>query len=154
MLVPLLLAAQVSTAPQSAAPMAVVNVQRLLAESADGKAATAKLDVLRNEKRKVLADKQAAIQGMKNATPADTAHAQVELQRMVEDADAEVSALGQSLQAELMKKVQPALTQIIEEDHLGLIFEVPSPLIFFVHPSADITSKVIQRLDAPPKQDR
>ena len=148
-----LLAAQVSTAPQPSSTIAVVNVQRLLAESADGKTATTKLDALRNEKKKILADKQAAIQGMTKATQADTQRAQTELQRMAEDADAEVSALGQSLQAEFMKKVQPLLKQILEEDHLRLIFEVPNPLIVWVHPSADITSKVIQRLDAATKQD-
>ena len=44
-------------------------------------------------------------------------------------------------------------TQILEEDHLLLIFEVPNPLFTWVHPSADITAKVIQRLNAPAKQD-
>jgi hypothetical protein len=52
-----------------------------------------------------------------------------------------------------MKKVQPLLKQILEEDHLRLIFEVPNPVIVWVHPSADLTSKVIQRLDAATKQD-
>jgi Skp family chaperone for outer membrane proteins len=72
MMAPLLLAVQVSATPQPAPPIAVVNVQRHLAESADGKAATAKLDALRNEKKKSLADNQAAIQAMKNGAPADT----------------------------------------------------------------------------------
>jgi outer membrane protein len=153
MLVPLLLAAQVSTAPQPAASIAVVNVQRLIAESKDGKAATAKLDALRNEKKKALTDKQTAIQAVKNAAPADIERAQIELQRMTEDADREVSALGQSLQSEFTAKVQPLLKQILEEDHLLLIIEVPNPLFAWVHPSADITAKVIQRLDAPTKPD-
>jgi outer membrane protein len=153
MMVPLLLAIQVATTPQPASPIAVVNVQRLLAESADGKAATARLDALRNEKKKALADKQAAIQAMKNAVPADTERARIELQRMVEDADREVSALGQTLQSEFLQKVQPLLKQILEEDHLLLIFELPNPLFAWVHPSADVTAKVIQRLNTPPKQD-
>jgi Skp family chaperone for outer membrane proteins len=153
MLLPLLLAAQVSTAPQPAASIAVVNVQRLIAESADGKAATAKLDALRNEKKKALTDKPTAIQAMKNAAPNDVERAQVELQRMTEDADRDVSALGQSLQSEFTAKVQPLLKQILEEDHLLLILEVPNPLFAWVHPSADITSKVIQRLDATTKRD-
>lgn len=113
MLLPVLLAAQFSAAPQPASPIAVVNVQRLLSESKDGKAATAKLDALRNEKKKILADKQAAIQAMKNAAPADIERAQIELQRMVEDSDREVSALGQSLQSEFLQKLQPLLKQIL-----------------------------------------
>jgi Skp family chaperone for outer membrane proteins len=153
MLLPFLLAAQVSAAPQPASPIAVLNMQRVLAESADGKAATTKLDALRNEKKKLLADKQAAIQAMKNATPADTERAQIELRRMTEDAEASMSAVGQTLQEEFIKKVKPLLKQILEEDHLLLIFEIPNPLFAWVHPSADITSKVIQRLDAAAKRD-
>ena len=56
------------------------------------------------------------------------------------------------LQSEFLKKVQPLLKQILEEDHLGLILEAPNPLIVWVHLSADITSKVIQRLDAAAKR--
>jgi Skp family chaperone for outer membrane proteins len=90
---------------------------------------------------------------MKNATPADTERAQIELRRMTEDAEASMSAVGQTLQEEFIKKVQPLLKQILEEDHLLLIFEIPNPLFAWVHPSADITSKVIQRLDAAAKRD-
>ena len=153
MLIPLLVAAQVSAAPQPASGIAVVNVQRLIAESTDGKAATAKLEALRNEKKKSLADKQEKIQAMKSAAPADVERAQIELQRLGEDADRDVSTLGESLQVEFLKKVQPLLKQILEEDHLLLIFEVPNPLFAWVSPSMDITTKVIQRLDAVKQPD-
>lgn len=33
-----------------------------------------------------------------------------------------------------------------------MIFEVPNPLVVWVNPSADITPKVVKRLDAPTKQ--
>ena len=146
-------AAHVTAAAQEAPVIGVVNVQRLIAESADGKAATAKLDALRNEKRKLLTEKQAAIQAMKNAAPADIGRAQIELQRLGEDADREVSALAETLQAEFQKKVQPLLKQIQEEDHLLLIFEIPNPLFAYASPSLDITAKVVQKLDAGKKHD-
>ena len=41
------------------APPAVLNMPRLVAETVDGKAASAKLEALRNERRKTLDDKRA-----------------------------------------------------------------------------------------------
>jgi hypothetical protein len=60
---------------------------------------------------------------------------------------------SRGLQSEFLATVQSLLQQIRDEDHLLLIFEIPNPLFAWVHPSVDITSKVIQRLNAPTKQD-
>jgi Skp family chaperone for outer membrane proteins len=154
MVLSLLLAIQVSVPAPPVVPIAIVNNPRLVSESTLGKAASARMDALRKEKEKAIADKRVAIQGMtqKNAPPADIERAQVDLQRMAQDADSDVKALNDQLQREFARKVGPILKQILEEDHIGVILEFPNPqLILWVDPSVDITTKVIQRLDTAEK---
>jgi Skp family chaperone for outer membrane proteins len=160
MWIPLLLALQVTAPapPPPARPMAMVNMPRLVAETAIGKAASVRIDALRKEKEKAIADKRAAIQVLTQKNAADPAieRSQRELERLAQDAEAELGALNAQLQGEFTRAVSPILKQILEEDHLGVIIEYPSEFVIFVDPSADITEKVIQRLAAAekPKNDR
>ncbi len=84
------------------------------------------------------------------ATPnAEIERARLDLQRLGQDADAEMAALNEALQQEFDAKLKPILKAILEEDHIGLIFETPHPsLIVWSDASINITAKVIQRLDA------
>jgi Skp family chaperone for outer membrane proteins len=149
MLCAVLVMLHLAAAPPDA-PIGVVNAVRLMAESIDGKAATARIEALRKEREKAIADKQAAIQTLteKRAAVADIEKARRELQRTAEDAQADVEALDQSERDEFFKKVQPVLKQIGEEDHFGIILQYPNPLLSWVKPSVDVTSKVIERLDS------
>jgi Skp family chaperone for outer membrane proteins len=135
-------------------PTAVVNVQRLIAESIPGKAATAQLRAAQTQKQKEIADKQAELQQLNRATalPARIEKAQVELRRLTEDAQAELAALDRQLQDEFDKKLRPVVANIAEEEHIGIIFEYPHQLIVWAAPSIDITTKVIARLDAEAKE--
>jgi Skp family chaperone for outer membrane proteins len=153
MLIPLLLALQSAAPTLPVRPMAMVNMPRLVAETAVGKAASARIDALRKEKEKAILDKRAAIQALTQKNPADPGieRGQRELERFAQDAEAELAALNAQLQGEFTRVVSPILKQILEEDHLGVIIEFPSPLVIFVDPSADITEKVIQRLTAADK---
>jgi Skp family chaperone for outer membrane proteins len=148
MWIPLLLALQVAAAAPTGRPIAMVNMPRLVAETAAGKAATARIDALRKEKEKAVADKRAAIDALKqrNAPAAELERAERDLERMARDAEAELTALNSQLQGEFTRVVAPILKQILEEDHIGVIFEYPSPLVVWLDPSTDITAKVIQRL--------
>ena len=87
MLLHILLALSLQTPGLAQPPTAVVNVQRLIAESTLGKAATARLRAFQAEQR-------------------------------------------------------------AEEEHIGIIFEVPHQTIVWVSPAIDVTSKVIERLEA------
>jgi Skp family chaperone for outer membrane proteins len=153
MWIPLVLALQVTAAAPPAPPMAMVNMPRLVSETAAGKAASARIDALRKEKEKTIADKRGAIQALteKKAAAGEIERAQRELERMGSDADAELAALNTQLQGEFTRAVAPVLKQILEEDHLGIIVEYPSPLVIWLDPSTDITTKVIQRLAAADK---
>ena len=71
----------------------------------------------------------------------------LDLQRMAEDAETEITDLARLVQDDFAKRLRPVLHQILEEERLGLILEVPNPVVVWAHPSVDVTSKVIQRLD-------
>jgi Skp family chaperone for outer membrane proteins len=151
MLAALLLTVQAPILEPPRIPIAVVNIPRVVAESVPGKAASAQVDALRKEREKSLSDKQAGIQALiqKQALRVDVDRAQRELQRLREDADADLGALNDRLQTEFTARLRPVLTQIANDDRIGLILELPHPeLILWFSPAVDITSKVIQRLDA------
>ena len=150
MLLPLLLALQVSAPAPPAIPIAVVDMPRLVSESIAGKAATARLDALRTAKEKAITAKNAALQVLTvNGAPNATIERErIALQRLGQDADVEVGALNQQLQKEFAAKVNPILKRIAEEDHFGFIMQSPQPLIAWADPAVDITTKVVQRLDA------
>lgn len=134
-------------------PTVVVNVPRLLAESTAGKAVAAQFKTFQAEKQKVLSDKQAEVQKLaaSKALAAQIQKAQLELQRLAQDAEAELANLDRQLQEEFAKKLRPVVAQIAAEDHIGIIFEYPQPMIVWVAPKIDITAKVIERLDAASK---
>jgi len=65
-------------------------------------------------------------------------------------ANTEITDLTRSVEDDFAKRLRPVLQQILEDDRLGVIIEVPNPVVVWAHPSVDVTSKVIQRLDSPP----
>ena len=141
--------------PQMAdTPAAVINIQRLLEESALGKAVTAQLRTVQTQKQKTIADKQAEVQQLNRsrALPAQIQLAQVQLQRLTQDAEAELAALDEQLQAEFDKKLRPIVVDIAREDHIGIMFQYPQQLILWVAPSIDVTAKVLARLDAETRE--
>jgi Skp family chaperone for outer membrane proteins len=153
MWITLLLALQISAPAPQGLPVAMVNMQRLVAETSVGKAASTRIDALRKEKEKAIADKRASIQALteKKAAAAEIERAERELERLGSDAEAELAALNTQLQGEFTRAVAPILKQILEEDHIGVIVEYPSPFVAWLDPAADITAKVIQRLAAADK---
>ena len=146
------LSLQLPVAP--AVPTAVVNMPRLVAESMAGKAASAQLKVFQAEKHRVLTDKQAEVQKLaaSKALASQIEKAQLELQWLAQDAQAELADLDRQLQDDFSMRLRPVVAQIAAEDHIGIIFEYPQQMIAWAAPSVDITSKVIERLDAASKE--
>jgi Skp family chaperone for outer membrane proteins len=150
----LLLALSLQLTSLSDPPTAFVNVPRVIEESAAGKAAMAQLRTVQTQKQQAIAEKQAEVQQLRRSTtvPALVEKAQRELQRLTEDADAELRALDRQLQEEFNKKLRPVVAQIAEEEHIGIIFQYPQPLIVWASPAIDVTAKVLARLDAETKE--
>lgn len=150
MILPLLIALSLQAPAAADLPTAVVNIPRLVTESIVGKAAAAELKAFQAEKQKALSDKQAELQKLAaaKAVASQIDKARLELQRMTQDAEAEMADLDRKLQEEFANRLRPVVATIAEEDHIGIIFEYPQEMIVWVAPALDITTKVIARLDA------
>ena len=112
--------------PQGA-KIAFVNLQAIAALSTDGKAATAKVKALTQKKQTEIADKRRPCRANQQklqtggGVMSDTARGQLEkeierqtreLERLKQDAQAELNELQQELQGEFQKKLLPVLTQL------------------------------------------
>jgi len=145
------------------ARIAFVNVQRIAAESAEGKAATAQVQALNNKKVAELNEKNKQLQSAQqklasggsvmNAQAqeqltAEISRLQVDIQRAGEDAEREVTQLQQRLQDEFQRKLTPVIQAIATERKLEMMFSVVDSGLVWADPALDLTPEIIQRFDA------
>ena len=161
-------------APAPQAPRAVpagtryafVNIQRIAAESADGKVATAKVQALNQQKVAELSEKNKQLQTAQQkfescgSVMSDAARAQlqkeierlqVDIQRFTEDAQQDVTTLQNQLQEEFQRRLTPVIGLVAVEKNLHLLFSVADSGLVWADPSLDITTEVIQKFDASTK---
>ena len=151
------------TAPAPALRMAFVDLQRVAAESTEGKAANAKVQQLTQTKANDISTKtkqlDAANQKMQQggAVLNDAARATlqkevdrltVEIDRLQQDAQAEVQEFQQAQLADFQDKLKPVVEGLVKELGVGLLFSMGDAGAIFVDPSLDITLEVIKRFDA------
>ena len=145
------------------ARVAVLDYQRIIAESAEGKAAATRMKALDEKKGAELGEKQKQLQSatqqlQSGATVlSDSARVDlerrverldVELKRFTEDAQKELQALQQQLQADLNRKLNPVLDEVAKEKGLHAVFSLGEAGFAWVYQGLDITPDVIKRLDA------
>jgi len=159
--------AQPAPSPQPPRPfpegskVAYLNVQRVASESAEGKASTAKVQALNEQKVAELAKKNQALADVQKKLQQsgsvlsdaarvqlerDVERLQVEIQRFTQDAQADVRDLQEELQGEFQKRLLPVISQVASEKGLHMIFS-PDVLVW-ADPGLDITLDVIRRFDA------
>jgi outer membrane protein len=155
------------TAPPAPAPaalrMAFLDLQRIAAESNEGKAANGRVQALTQKKGAELQEKTKALQSNQQKlaqggtvlNEAARAQAQkeidrltIEIDRFQQDANAEVQELQQQLQNEFQEKLRPIVDGLVRELTIGLLFSVGDAGAIYVDPSLDITVEVIKRFDA------
>jgi outer membrane protein len=160
-------AAQAAPAAEPAFPAgakyAFVNIQRIAAESAQGKALSARVQALNAKKVTELNDKNKALQASQQkldsggSVLSDAARAQLEkdidrqqteIQRFTDDAQKEVQDLQNELQAEFQQKLGPVIQQIAQEKKLEILFSALDAGIIWADAGLDLTSEVIRRFDA------
>jgi len=145
------------------AKVAFLNIQRLAAESAEGKAATTKVKALNDRKVQELAERnknmQAAQQKLQQSggvlsdaargqLEKDIEKMQVEIQRFTQDAQAEVNELQQELQAEFQRKLIPVINAVATERGLHMVFSQADSGLVWADTGLDVTGDVIRRFDA------
>ena len=135
----------------------------IASNSAEGKAATAKLDELRKKKNTELQSKATALKGMQDKLQAggtvlsDSARAQLQkdiekgqrdLEYAQQDAQTEVQDMTNQLQEEFQTKLNPILEQIRADKGLLMIFSSRDAGIVAADMGLDLSDEVIKRFDA------
>ena len=145
------------------AKVAVVNIQRVAQESTEGKAATAKVQALHQQKtqqlndlnKKLQADQQRLQQQQsvmneqaRGQLERDIERQQKDVQRFSQDAQEEVQNLQGDLQEEFQRKLLPIIQQVVQEKGLHLLLSLQDAGVVWWDPGLDITADVIKRFDA------
>src|SRR5215208_68744 len=169
-------AAATPPAPTQAAPapprpfpegtkFAFINIQRVAGESTEGKASTAKVQALNQQKvaqlndlnKKLQAD-QAKLQqqtsvmseAARGQLERDIDREQKEIQRFTQDAQEEVQQLQQDLQNGFQARLLPVIQQLVAERGLQILFSQNDSGIVWADSALDVTNDVIKRFDSAP----
>jgi outer membrane protein len=145
------------------AKYAFINIQRIAAESAQGKTLSSRVQTLNTQKVTQLNDKNKALQTAQQkldsggSVLSDAARAQLEkdidrqqteIQRFTDDAQKEVQELQNELQAEFQQKLGPVIQQVAQEKKLEILFSALDAGIVWADAGLDLTTEVIRRFDA------
>jgi Skp family chaperone for outer membrane proteins len=142
------------------AKIAFVNIPRIAAESAEGKASTARVNALRdkklaelNLKNKQVETAQQKLTGggllseeARAATQKEIDKLQVEIQRLQQDAESEMQDLQQQLQMDFQRKLTPVIQQIAAARQLHMI--LPDSGLVWADLGLDLTGEIIKAFDA------
>lgn len=155
-------AATLASAFPTDARVAYVDMDRVVAISAEGKAASAKLDALRTKKSADLEARGKQVEALEykintggnvlnEATRAalqrEFQRAQIDLRRASEDAQADVEQARQETMQTFTAKLFPIIGEVAREKKLWAVFGNESGLVWH-DPATDLTDEVAKRLDA------
>ncbi len=142
--------------------IAVVNTDRVLVETSEGKAADAQLrakfaprereiETRRQELEKMQADLQAKAatlpQAEQQRRALDLQQRQKQLERMAEDAQTDANAAQQESFGKIAKQVQAVVQKFGAENGYHLIMDGAQAGTLYAGPSADITAQIIAAYD-------
>lgn len=157
--------AQAAPAPAPKFPEGVryayIDIQRIAAESAEGKSASGKIEALRAKKAEELNARNKQVETnqakLRSAVMSDDARgqvqkdiekAQVEIQRMTQDAQAELQEMQNQLQIEFQRRLGPVIQAVAQEKGLHLLFSQADSGLVWADPGLDLTAEVVRRFDA------
>lgn len=150
------------------ARLAFVDVDRVAALSAEGKTATARLHDLRNRKAAELATRSKHVEALQTKLSGGSAvlndvarrrlerefqRAQVDFQRLTEDAEEEVRELQQELMQAFTAKLFPVIEDIARERDLWAVFSDDRTTLWH-NRALDLSEEVARRLDSTLQQGR
>jgi outer membrane protein len=140
---------------------AFINIQRIAAESAEGKASSAKIEQLRTKRATELSDKNKQIEGLqakqRSAVLGEDARLQIqkdldrinkEIERLTQDAQGELQELQNDLQVDFQRKVAPVIESVARDKGLHMLFSQADSGLVWADAGLDLTLEVIRRLDA------
>ncbi|MDR1989894.1 MAG: OmpH family outer membrane protein [Acidobacteriaceae bacterium] len=145
------------------AKVGFVNLQYIASATADGRAATAKVNALAQKKQQEGADKAKKLQdnqqklqttggvmsdAARTQLEKEVERQQVEGQRFEQDAQSELNELQQQLQQEFQAKLMPILVDLAKEKGLQALFSGGDSGIIWIEPGIDLTPEAVKRMDA------
>jgi Skp family chaperone for outer membrane proteins len=147
----------------TAARVACFSPQRAFSETADGKATIARLTTLQAEKTREIDEKNKALQAqeqdLEQSSPllSDAARTErrdevekfrIDVQRFVEDAQAELSGIQRDAENAFVLKLNPALAKVAKDKGFQIVFNVDDGQVAWFDPSLDVTADVVQQIAA------
>jgi len=141
--------------------VACFSPQRAFSESVDGRAALARLTTIQNEKARAIEEKNKALRTQEQALEqsssllSEAARAErsnevqklrIDVQRFIEDAQAELLGMQRDAENAFVMKLKPALAKVAQEKGLQLVFNVDDGQVAWFDASLDITSDVVRQL--------
>jgi len=144
--------------------LAYVSPQRAFFESNDGKAARAKLDSLQSEKSREAESRNAKLKALqqelaqRSSVLAESARRereqeidrfQLNLQRFMEDAQAEFLGVRRDLENAFLAKFGPAVDSVARKRGLLFVLNQDSGMLAWADPSLDITPDVVALVNQP-----
>ena len=152
------------TPAESSTRLAYFSPQRAFAVSPDGKLAEAKLAALQMERAKEaearsqqLQKLQATLQqsaavlteAARRLREQEIAKFQVDLDRYIQDAQADFAGVQRDFETAFLAKLRPALDRVARERALLLVLNEDAGVIAWAEPSLDITGDVVARISQP-----
>lgn len=156
---PALAQARRSTPPR----VAFIDMERVSAQSAAGRAALAALQALREKRSVEAATRSKALQAERQklastssvlsaSARADLAkqieRSQVDLQRFIEDAQAELASSQRQYEERLLRRLGPAVEIVARQQGIDLVLSRAHAGLVYGNPKLDISAAVIDQLDA------
>jgi len=137
----------------------IINAQRLLQETARGKAVAVKIESIGKDKRTQAQAIQAEIVKLEKdiASPAlntatkerkalDLQNKKTDLKRFIEDSDMQIQRLTQQELGSLQEEIKPIIQQVGQQKGLTVIMEIT--VVAYFDEAADITNDVIKMMDS------
>lgn len=144
--------------------VAYVNLTRAFSASKVGRTAGSALATREASAKAEIAKRQADLDARREAlgrlppvTPARReqeralARFELDVQRFIEDVQAELFQLRRTAEDEFFLQLQPAVASLAKERGIRIVLSADSPLIAWAHASTDITDDLVARLDTPAK---
>jgi Skp family chaperone for outer membrane proteins len=135
--------------------------QRAFSQSAEGKAGLARLTALQEKRGREIAEKNKALQAQEQALQAslsvmtdearnqktkDLEKFRVDVQRFIQDAQAEVTGAQRDMESGFLARLKPALERVVKDQGLQLIVNLDESAVVWADPVLDITAEVVKQL--------
>ncbi|MBK5296216.1 MAG: OmpH family outer membrane protein [Vicinamibacteria bacterium] len=146
-------------------PVAYVSSQRISNETADGKAGVARLQTLQRERAADVRTRQQALETTRQQMTlakddaarvrlrAQEQQQRTELERTAAQSQADFLSLQRQVSAEVATKVKAAVQEVVKGTEVHLVLNGESSVVWAA-PGLDLTSAVIERMNAQPSAPR